>query len=304
MREHIETENIKGILEETPFSNYKIEEIHSGVSTNVFKLVNSETYYLKLFSNSHSLPAIVLANKLLLQEDINVPEIQYFTEEDNLQDSRNFYIEEELRGKPVKKDSTLSKEQKDKIIMEAGKDLAKINSIPVDGVGWIKGVKEGKLYSNGRDYNDFILKNVRDMLNGLSNINVLSNKQTEEIEKYIANHQASLNTEATSYLAHGDFCVEHIYHLDGNYSGIIDFGDIRGTSRYHDLAHFYTYNRKYFESLIKGYNSVYELPSDYIQKIIIEAVVFGVGKLWWISKNMPNKLNNHPALKLFDECVY
>ena len=299
MKENIETESIEGILEDTPFSDYKIEEIDEGVSTNVFKLVNVEPYYLKILSNNHSLPPILLANKLLLQNDINVPEIVYFKE-----DNRDFYIEKEIKGESVKNDPTLSKEQIEKIIIEAGKDLAKMNSISVEGVGWIEGVKDNKLYSHEKDYNDYILKNIKSMLNDLSNINVLSNNQIEEIERHILNHQILLDTENTSYLAHGDFCVEHIYHLNGNYSGIIDFGDIRGTSRYHDLAHFYTYNRKYLESLIKGYNSIHKLPSDYMDRIMVEALVFGVSKLWWISKNMPNKLNNHPALELFDEIVY
>ena len=33
----------------------------------------------------------------------------------------------------------------------------------------------------------------------------------------------------------------------------IDFGDIRCTSVYHDLAHFYTYAPKYFEDVFEGY---------------------------------------------------
>lgn len=304
MKEHIETENIKGILENTPFSNYTIEEVDEGVSTNVFKLEDSEIFYLKLLSDNHPLQPFLLANKLLLEQEVKLPEIQYFTEKDGFLDNRKFYIEKEIEGKSIKKDSTLPEEVKEKLIMEAGKDLAKINTIPVEGVGWIEGVKDGKLFSSGKDYNDFILRNIGNMLNGLSEINVLSSKQIKEIESYIVNNQTLFDTKNTSYLAHGDFCVKHIYHLNGEYSGIIDFGDIRGTSKYHDLAHFYTFNRKYFEALVEGYNSIYKLPSDYMNKVTSEAVIFGVGKLWWISKNMPNKLKNHPVLDLFDEIVY
>jgi hypothetical protein len=304
MKEQIETKNIREVLEETPFSNCDIEEVNDGVSTDVYKLINSEIHYLKIFSDHHSLASIFLANKLMLQEEVNVPEIIYFKEKDTVQKKRGFYIEKELKGKPIKEDPTIPEEVKEKIVIEAGKDLAKINSIPVEGVGSIKGVKEGKLYSRWGNYNDFILRNTNNMLDDLSNNSILSNDQTEKIANYISNHQLLLDTQNTSYLAHGDFCIEHIYHLDGKYSGIIDFGDIRGTSKFHDLAHFYTYNRNYFESLIKGYNSVYKLPSDYMEKIIIEAVTFGVGKLWWISKEMPNRLNNHKALTLFKEIVY
>jgi aminoglycoside phosphotransferase (APT) family kinase protein len=299
VKEQIQTESIKDILEETPFNNYNIEEVNEGVSTNVFKLEDTETYYLKIPPNRDFLEATVLANKLLLQEGINVPEIVYSKE-----DSKNFYIEKELKGRSLKKDSTLSEEQKNEIVIEAGKDLARINSIPVNGIGWIEGVRNGQLFSNSRNYNDYVLRNNGNILNDLLQINVLSNEQAEKIAKYIIEHQTLLDTEGVSNLAHGDFCTEHIYHINGKYSGIIDFGDIRGTSKYHDLAHFYTYDRKYFDSLVKGYNSVYQLHSDYIDKVLLEAVVFGVRKLWWISKNMPNKLNNHLALDLFREVVY
>lgn len=299
MKEQIQTESIKDILEETPFNNYNIEEVNEGVSTNVFKLEDIETYYLKILPNRNFLEATLLANKLLLQKGINVPEIVYSKE-----DSKNFYIEKELKGRSIKKDTTISEGQKEEIVIEAGKDLAKTNSIPVNGVGWMKEVKEDNLYSHGKNYYDFILNNIPNMLNGLLNINVLSIEQVEEIKNYILQHQNLLDTKDISHLAHGDFCIEHIYHLNGEYTGVIDFGDIRGTSRYHDLAHFYTYNRDYFESLVKGYNSVHQLPSDYMDRIIVEAVVFGVSKLWWISKNMQNRLNNHLALDLFKEVVY
>jgi fructosamine-3-kinase len=304
MREQLQTENIKDILEETPFRDCEIQKVEDGVITDVYKLKNSETYYLKIFSDNHSLAAMLLANKLLLQEGIHIPEIVYSKEKDTIQNKRAFYIEKELKGKSIKKDPSLSEDEKEKIIIEAGKDLAKLNSIPVQGVGSIKDFKDAKLKAPWKNYEEFILNNVNNMLNELLHSNVLSKEQIDKIEKYIIKNQSLLDTQNNSFLAHGDFCLEHIYHLDGKYSGIIDFGDMRGTSKFHDLAHFYTYNRKYFEPLIKGYNSIYELPHDYLEKIIVEAVVFGVGKLWWISKEMPERLNNHLALKLFDEIVF
>jgi aminoglycoside phosphotransferase (APT) family kinase protein len=39
-------------------------------------------------------------------------------------------------------------------------------------------------------------------------------------------------------LAHGDFYVSHVFHRDGRYTGIIDFGDIQGSNGWHDLATF------------------------------------------------------------------
>lgn len=304
MKEDINKKKLEEALKKTPFNDYSIEEVNDGVSTNVFKLINSETYYLKILSDKNWLSAIVLVNRLLLEQNINIPEIEYVLEESSLLDNKGFYIEKELKGKTVKDDPTLSKEQLDSIIIEAGKDLANINSIMVKGVGWMEGVKEEELYSRGKDYNDFIVRNVPNMLKHLRHVKILSRKQIRKINRYIIKHQYLLDTKDTSYLAHGDFCTEHIYHINGKYSGIIDFGDIRGTSKYHDLAHFYLYNREHFKSLVEGYNSIYKLPNNYMDKVIVEAVIFGVGKLWWVSKNNPKKLINHSALNLFEEVIY
>ncbi len=39
-------------------------------------------------------------------------------------------------------------------------------------------------------------------------------------------------------LAHGDFDTTHIYEKNCRYSGIIDFGEIRGAEPLYDLGHF------------------------------------------------------------------
>ena len=51
-------------------------------------------------------------------------------------------------------------------------------------------------------------------------------------------HQSLGDPDATAWLAHGDFDCSHIYVADGRYSGIIDFGEIRGANPWYDLAQF------------------------------------------------------------------
>jgi hypothetical protein len=41
-----------------------------------------------------------------------------------------------------------------------------------------------------------------------------------------------------AYLAHGDFDLTHIFQRNGHYTGIIDFGEIMGSSPFYDLGHF------------------------------------------------------------------
>ena len=304
MRTGIDINKVKEILIDTPFKKYEVENITEGVSTDVFKLIYKDTYYLKILPQEDSLLAITLANNLLLDLGVRVAKIEYTSENNSTIDNRSFYIEKEIKGKSIKGDHTLSKQQEEQILFEAGKDLAKINSIKVLGVGWIEGVKDNKLYSHGKTYDDFILRNMDSMLNQLSENNILSSNQKKKIKDYIINNQNIINTNNTSFLAHGDFSINHIYSKNGKYSGIIDFGDIRGTSKYHDLGHFYTFSNSYFNSLEKGYSSEYKLSNNYMEIVEVEAVIFAVSKLWWISENRLQKTDNHPTLKLFEKIVY
>ena len=41
----------------------------------------------------------------------------------------------------------------------------------------------------------------------------------------------------SAWLAHGDFDATAIFYRDGRYSGLIDFGEIRGTEPLFDLGH-------------------------------------------------------------------
>jgi aminoglycoside phosphotransferase (APT) family kinase protein len=43
-------------------------------------------------------------------------------------------------------------------------------------------------------------------------------------------------------LAHGDFDVTPIFQQDGAYTGLIDFGEIRGAEPFHDLGHFHLHD--------------------------------------------------------------
>ena len=71
-----------------------------------------------------------------------------------------------------------------------------------------------------------------------------------------------------AWLAHGDCDVTHIFSYDGVYSGIIDFGEIRGAPRLYDLAHHRLHDgeRLPFETLpwlLEGYRQQAQLPDDY-----------------------------------------
>jgi Ser/Thr protein kinase RdoA (MazF antagonist) len=85
-------------------------------------------------------------------------------------------------------------------------------------------------------------------------------------------------------LAHGDFDVSHIYQCDGRYTGVIDFGEIRGADRLYDLGHFHLHDgetlpRFVLPDLLAGYREVAPLPPAAEQQIDLLALFIGIDAL-------------------------
>lgn len=98
-------------------------------------------------------------------------------------------------------------------------------------------------------------------------------------------------------LAHGDIDVTHIYIHEGAYSGIIDFGEMRGAEQYFDLGHFQLHDgetrpEELFGSFLAGYADVVALPDDHREAIRVSAILLGLRQLsLWLGplrNNSPN----------------
>ncbi len=113
------------------------------------------------------------------------------------------------------------------------------------------------------------------------------------LDKYYANKDL-LNYQE-SFLAHGDFDLTHIYSDGEKFTGIIDFGDIRGGSIYHDIAHFRYYSGDYLDILIQGYQSKIDLDDDFDKRIQIEGLIVAVDEFWRWSGEL--KMTNSNKIK-------
>lgn len=273
------------------YKSFKVEKTgNGGVSTDVFRLVSgSSTRYLRVALEGRSMSSEILAHKLLAGKGVKLPEVLNWQE--NPTDlGRSYIVTSEIPGVPAKNESDLP----EKVFFEAGKQLALINSIPVDGFGWIDRRQPNvtKLRGIYSSYQEFALNNERieNMLNDLIMAEVIKNDLKGRYLRYVEERKNLVKCDQ-SYLSHGDFGNSHIFVNNSKYSGIIDFGDIRCTSVYHDLAHYYTYSSERFTPLLTGYQSVYSLGDDYMPKIEFVAMLFVIGKLWWMSKNYPKPLN-------------
>lgn len=294
---------VKQFLSDTGFSNFKISPQTENFSTDVFKLTKeNEVLYMRILSKEENVKPQCFVHNLLLEKGIKVPKVVYFEKKVGIFDNRDVMIVEELKGKSIMADeNNLSEDEKRDILKEAGRDLAKINMIEVEKYGDICEVKDGKLIGFEDSYEEYTLERVPKKLKSLVKKGIISEDLSEKLWKYIFNNQKLLHLENNSYLAHGDFHIEHIFQNEGKYTGVIDFGDIRGTTKYRDLSFFYTFFRKYFGYLVEGYQEVYKLPDNYMDHIILEGLVYGILKLDWLSDNIPKSAKGSLIFNLFEE---
>ena len=119
-----------------PSAQAQVERIMEGISTNVYRIVyRNETFYLRLRSEvDESFADEVAVYTRLRQMQAHVPEVIYF-EHYNAILQRSVMVTTEIRGRPLSQSLSLSEDALQAIVLEAGRDLARANSLPVDGFG-------------------------------------------------------------------------------------------------------------------------------------------------------------------------
>jgi aminoglycoside phosphotransferase (APT) family kinase protein len=122
----------------------------------------------------------------------------------------------------------------------AGRDLAVVNSLVVDGWGWIQR-KAGGWPLQGRwdGCCDFVMSKLPSPWPGALST-VLSAAELDALA-VLFEREGKLD-RAEARLAHGDFDVTPIFQHEGQYTGLIDFGEIRGTEPTFDLGHFFLHD--------------------------------------------------------------
>ncbi|MDQ3539773.1 MAG: aminoglycoside phosphotransferase family protein [Chloroflexota bacterium] len=90
---------------------------------------------------------------------------------------------------------------------------------------------------------------------------------------------ANLPDIGRSWLAHGDFDAKHICADPDShtYTGIIDFGEIRGADPLYDLGHLSVHAADAFgtdvcEPVLTGYQERVDLPGDWLGEIHLQTV--------------------------------
>jgi aminoglycoside phosphotransferase len=258
----------------------RVERAAEGVSTYVYRVRRrSETFYLRVLPEvGASFAPEALVHTLLRERGVSVPEVICF-EHVSPEVGRSTMLTREIPGEPLSCRPLDGAARQ--VLFEAGQQLAVLNSILVDGFGWICRSPDSNatLTAELPTLQAFVNEHLDADLALLAPA-VLTPAEAVAIRALVDDHTVWLAAEQAT-LAHGDFDLTQIYHRDGQYRGIIDLGEIRGAHRWYDLAHARlrdgeTMPVETLPWLLEGYGSVVPLPVDIHERLSFASLLIGV----------------------------
>ena len=259
-----------------------VERAAGGVSTPVYRIWRDETtFYLRLAESAEaSLVPEAQVHHRLRALGARVPEVIHLEPFDQRL-GRSWMVTSAIPGEPIA--TSHQDVDLEAVLQEAGRDLALINGIEVDGFGWIRRDRpeSARLHAELPSLGAFVFDDLERQLLNVGGL--VSDAELERLRDVVAGNNEWFES-AQAFLAHGDFDTSHIYHVDGVYSGIIDFGEIRGADRWYDLGHFALHDgehvpRTLLPHLLAGYGEVTALPPDHVAQIRLWALLVGVRTL-------------------------
>lgn len=286
-------ELVKQIADDFFKKSVELESVRKGGSTYVFRIkVDKQTYYLRIFQEQDvSFAVEVKVHELLIKKGVHVPKIIHHEHKNNVVDL-SIMIAEEISGKDMEDKSIVLNRKFEQVLFDAGKQIALINQIEVDGFGEINRDIQDKLVGEIKTFHDYYYENLENDIFLLSKY-TFDVHEKKAVKDFLENGFNLLDKDV-SHLVHGDFDLSHIFQSGGKYTGIIDFGDIKGSSPLYDLGHFKTHDLiKGFESLINGYKDIQNLSSKDFLEISLWSLFVGVRRLGLIHNRPKNFYHDH-----------
>ncbi len=254
-----------------------IERVSAGVSTRVYRLRHGgDTYYLRVLpEEGASLSPEALVHRLLRERGASVPEV-LCVEDRSPELGCSTMVTTEVPGGPAQERRC---DDVRRVLQAAGRDLAIANSLPVQGFGWIRRSGSGLSHLEGElpAWPDLVQEHTAS-LGLVAEAELLTAHEVEQVEEAARAGSARFDV-AQARLVHGDLDLTHIYQENGRYTGIIDWGEVRGADPFYDLAHLRIENKEAFPGLLAGYTSLLPLPADAEQRMQFACLYVAIARL-------------------------
>jgi len=210
---------------------------------------------------------------------VRVPEVVH-VESDPSDLDRSFLVVAALDGDSLARHGTDA--QACHAARAAGRDSAVISSQEVDGFGWVRRDGRPGLRAESDTYADFAVSDLPAQWPGWL-AGAFTTSELDSLEAIVA--EECQRPACKAHLAHGDLDVTHIWvDRHGRYTGIIDFGEIRGADPCFDLGHFLLHDRdtrpqSLFEDFLAGYAEAGPLPEGHPEQVRRSAILSGLRQL-------------------------
>ncbi|MEO3741865.1 phosphotransferase [Plantactinospora sp. B5E13] len=256
-----------------------------GVSTQVYRLSRgSETFYLRIAEEADdNLETDAELHQRLCDLGVRVARV-VDVEPFNPAIGRSTMVTTEVPGLPLSgiaaPTRTGSGVDAASVVEAAGADLALLNQVPVDGFGWIR--RRGRQWPPQADhpsYPPFVASYLPTPWPGPL-ASLFPTPVLDALADLVGHERRQPPGQAR--LAHGDFDLDQVFCADGRYTGLIDFGEIRGAEPTFDLGHFWLHDRTtpgLLPALLTGYQRVQPLPADHLESIRRSAILLALRQL-------------------------
>ena len=266
-----------------------IHRARSGGSTPVYRIddaATGEVFFLRLAEVAgESRAAEARVHQMLHGAGVPVPEIVVFEDRPPELD-RSAMLTRGIPGQAMSEHdwTGLDAAAIDRVARAAGRDLARTNRVPVRGFGWVRAVTDdGTLLAEHPSRSAWTME-YRQATVAVAGSGLLAKDVAGRL-RTVMERWLRLPDRATGQLAHGDFDTSHIFLDEASltYSGLIDFGEIRGADRLYDVGHALLHDAqpdrpRILAPLLAGYQEVSLLPAAETG-IWDQAVAIGVRQL-------------------------
>lgn len=272
-------------------ADISIVRAEDGWARDVFRVVSdAEAFYAYLAEDSEedlSAEAAILGR--LRDLGVRVPEIAGVVAfDDSLQ--RSVMVITGIRGVALAK--VTEPDLARRVARAAGRDAALLNSVEVEGFGWIR--REGGASSPRAelaDHAEFVHSYLPPTASARAELlsPLIAAAHLEQIEAFLSVESA--RGLVTGRLAHGDLDTTPIFCDTEGYTGLIDFSELRGAEPEFDLGHFLLHDAEtnptpLFEHFLAGYAEVAPDVAARADQIRRSAVLLGLRQLCiWLARD-------------------
>lgn len=259
--------------------------MRTGVSTPVYRVTLGEwDAFLRLGEEpGERRDAEVRVHELLGEAGVPVPRVLRWEREPPELD-RSAALTARMPGHPIE-DLDLAAAELATILQAAGRNLARINAVPVRGYGWVDRVGGADRHliaehsTRAAWVAEYLATTETVIASGLLDATAHP-RLTDAIRAW-----AAIPDRPASGLAHGDVDEWTHVFVDGRtYRGIIDFSEIRGTDPLYDLGQALINagnetRRDAFAALVRGYREIAPLSDDWRQEVRLQAIAIATRAL-------------------------